>query len=546
MTLTRPTSQGDSPPGSLSIQLLAPLPSLRSANFLYLLSLLLILTLGGWAQSRQLAWGLLGTEALLILLPTLLFIRLGRLNWRETLRWRWPGLRVTLLSLLIGAGMWPLSLLLESVSRSLFGYAPPAPSGLVPQSVSEAVLLFLALGVAAPLCEEAMFRGYIQRAYDQIDPRASILIVWWLFALFHQRFAGLLALLPIAFILSYLAYRSNSLIPGIIAHAAFNGLQVLISASGALRIDLSSAQVTRALGVLVFFGPLIAFLALQRLTKLARPAPPTPRERVPSRGWLLRWAWPLLLALLIFGYNARAEYLMGRAPERFAPPLELGALAQQPETRWKYDLLDRQGNKIGQANCALVPEGETFLFSYEMQHGAYDIQIAQSRYITGETERTLEARYRWQELQIAQLSVAERRADDQLTLQGSGERVLDLRKSWNGDTPTRHLLYPLDLLAGEWPWRLVALPFAAGYQGRATLNLFFTPGEIASRPALVRVLGQEELTLPGGAQSAWKVELSCGTAYGRHAELAWYAVASLHTLLRYDDGVVNWVWSGTP
>jgi hypothetical protein len=46
----------------------------------------------------------------------------------------------------------------------------------------------------------------------------------------------------------------------------------------------------------------------------------------------------------------------------------------------------------------------------------------------------------------------------------------------SGQPPTPHNLYPLDLLAGEWPWRLAALPFAPGYQGRAMLNLLRQKG----------------------------------------------------------------------
>ncbi|NUM45516.1 MAG: hypothetical protein HUU38_12500 [Anaerolineales bacterium] len=67
------------------------IPSIRSANWLYLLSMLLILTVGTFLQKTSFQWGLLGTEFFLILLPTILFLRANRLSLTGTLSLRWPG-----------------------------------------------------------------------------------------------------------------------------------------------------------------------------------------------------------------------------------------------------------------------------------------------------------------------------------------------------------------------------------------------------------------------------------------------------------------------
>lgn len=50
-------------------------PSIQSANWLYLISIVLILTLSARLQQASFGWGLLGTEVLLILLPVGLFLR---------------------------------------------------------------------------------------------------------------------------------------------------------------------------------------------------------------------------------------------------------------------------------------------------------------------------------------------------------------------------------------------------------------------------------------------------------------------------------------
>ena len=145
-------------------------PSIRSANLLYLLTTLLIITAEAFIQSKTLSLRLILTELFLVLLPALLFIRLGKLPFKDTLRLRRPGLRLAVLTVLIAAGVWPLSVLLNSVSTLLFRYTPPTPAGFAPTNLWEAFLLFLGLVVAAPLCEEVVWRSYIQRAYDSRGP----------------------------------------------------------------------------------------------------------------------------------------------------------------------------------------------------------------------------------------------------------------------------------------------------------------------------------------------------------------------------------------
>jgi hypothetical protein len=77
-------------------------PSIRSANWLYLASIVLILTVGSWLQKISFGWGLLATEIFLILLPTLLLLRRNKLPAAATLRLQWPGW--TLVALGSGGG----------------------------------------------------------------------------------------------------------------------------------------------------------------------------------------------------------------------------------------------------------------------------------------------------------------------------------------------------------------------------------------------------------------------------------------------------------
>ena len=80
-------------------------PSTRSANLLYLVTTLLIITAGAFLQSKASSLGLIATELFLILLPALVFIRLGKLPVRATLRLHRPPFRLALLAMLIAAGV---------------------------------------------------------------------------------------------------------------------------------------------------------------------------------------------------------------------------------------------------------------------------------------------------------------------------------------------------------------------------------------------------------------------------------------------------------
>lgn len=93
-----------------------------------------------------------------------------------------------------------------------------------------AIPLVFALSLTAGIVEEIVFRGYVQtmleRAYGVM---ASFLITAIIFALLH--FLPTVLILPyvlVSLAFSYVAYKSRSVVPGIIAHAAFDFFAILL------------------------------------------------------------------------------------------------------------------------------------------------------------------------------------------------------------------------------------------------------------------------------------------------------------------------------
>lgn len=89
-------------------------------------------------------------------------------------------------------------------------------------------LLFVALTPA--ICEEVIFRGYLQRNVErQWGAVTSIVLVGVLFGLFHMRITEMIPLSLIGIYLGYVVWVSGSLKTGILVHLLNNGIAVLAS-----------------------------------------------------------------------------------------------------------------------------------------------------------------------------------------------------------------------------------------------------------------------------------------------------------------------------
>ena len=197
-------------------------PSLLGVNTLYLISMILILTLGTSLQAWNPGIGLLLTEIGLIWLPAFLFLWRSNLPLDDTIRWHWPGLLTAGFAVLAGIGFSFFTIWLAEAASDLFGYTLWLPPQFYPRTFSEGLILFTGLVIAAPLCEEFLFRGVIQRGYERIGVRAAIISVSLMFAAYHLSLQRFILLIPISLVLSFAAWRSASVITSILVHASYN------------------------------------------------------------------------------------------------------------------------------------------------------------------------------------------------------------------------------------------------------------------------------------------------------------------------------------
>lgn len=84
----------------------------------------------------------------------------------------------------------------------------------------------LAIGVGAPLSEEMLFRGYLLGGLSATRirywPAALLACASWTLLHVNYSFVGLAEVFVIGLYLSWLLWRTNSLVPALVCHAAYN------------------------------------------------------------------------------------------------------------------------------------------------------------------------------------------------------------------------------------------------------------------------------------------------------------------------------------
>jgi uncharacterized protein len=100
---------------------------------------------------------------------------------------------------------------------------------LTPNNIPEGILVVLIVAVVPAICEEVLFRGYIQRSFEfRFSPVLAALITAVFFGFFHLNPYGIIPLISLGFFFGYAAYKSNSIIIPMILHFINNFTAVMV------------------------------------------------------------------------------------------------------------------------------------------------------------------------------------------------------------------------------------------------------------------------------------------------------------------------------
>jgi len=170
-------------------------------------------------------------------IPALLLARLHTTKGLAYLRLRTPDARLLGLSVLCYICVFPLVQWVATLNASI-----PIPEVLREWENSQLMLIeaiseqqvgivfsLLTVAVTPAICEELIFRGYLQRNLDRVVPAAvSIVIIGVLFGAYHLRFSQVLPLSVLGVYFAYVTWRTGSLWPAIVIHFIHNGSMVLL------------------------------------------------------------------------------------------------------------------------------------------------------------------------------------------------------------------------------------------------------------------------------------------------------------------------------
>lgn len=228
-------------------------------------------------------------QILFILLPALVFAKFFYEDVTEIIRFKFPKWEEILLFTLGIIVLTPLiqyylsiqnyfidiwaanSQLINSIKSfldKLNDTVDKAYGGLLSaHSIFEGALVIIIVAIVPAVCEETLFRGFIQRSFEfKLKPFWAALITALFFALYHFNPYASVPLMMLGFYFGFAAYMSDSIFIPVALHFFNNFLAVIfffisgnddiINASVDKNFDLQSS-LTIFLGLIVLFGVVI-------------------------------------------------------------------------------------------------------------------------------------------------------------------------------------------------------------------------------------------------------------------------------------------------
>lgn len=190
-------------------------------------------------------------QALFILLPALVLTKMVYTNVEKIIRIRLPDWKefglftigILILTPLLQSYLYVQNFAVEALAensaffesiKSAFDYLDELMEKtygnlLSADSLPEMIFVVITIAIVPALAEETLFRGFIQRSFEQkIKPFYAALITAIFFGLYHFNPYGLIPLIILALYFGFAAYKSKSIIIPIFLHFLNNFIAVVL------------------------------------------------------------------------------------------------------------------------------------------------------------------------------------------------------------------------------------------------------------------------------------------------------------------------------
>jgi sodium transport system permease protein len=208
--------------------------SAGDAMTLFALAFLLLYFVFLPLERRHLASGLLVAEWAGLFGLVALYARVSRRRFADVIGFVRPSAKATAGAVLIGCSAWAA---VAVVSEWLI----PVPKHVLEELRKSIlsldgrgyVMTLLLMAVSPAICEETLFRGPILRGLGtRLGPPTAIVMTAALFGLFHIDVYRLFPATVLGVLLGYLAHKSGSIVPSMLAHFCNNAILVTLARSG--------------------------------------------------------------------------------------------------------------------------------------------------------------------------------------------------------------------------------------------------------------------------------------------------------------------------
>jgi membrane protease YdiL (CAAX protease family) len=248
------------------------LPAIDEAIALFALTLLLMFYVQPSLTRFGLFVTLIVTNLAILFAPAALFALLGHWRWRETFRLYAPRPPAVLAAIIVGLGAVPVVALLSGLQNKFWppdeGTQRVTQEFILPTLQAHPFITPLVVGALAGIFEELPLRGPIQTAMmRRMSPWVAILVAAVLFAGAHLDLHGVTLRAVLGVLLGWIVWRTGSIVPAMIVHAAYDagtlglfawlvhrhgveGEPPLLDTPGAIRLAIG--LILTALGLWVF------------------------------------------------------------------------------------------------------------------------------------------------------------------------------------------------------------------------------------------------------------------------------------------------------
>jgi len=168
----------------------------------------------------------------LLILPALVYISKKKYDVKEVFRLHPINRRLVLISIVLGVS---ITILTDEVDR-IIGTFIEFPEELEQvltdtlkaTSMVDWILILFAGVILAGITEEMLFRGMLQKALERrFEINQAVFLSAFIFALIHAAPWWLIQILILGVVLGFMAWRSGSIIPGIILHCINNTFAII-------------------------------------------------------------------------------------------------------------------------------------------------------------------------------------------------------------------------------------------------------------------------------------------------------------------------------